>query len=483
MATDTHNWYLILQEVRDALLEGCNPTFAALARELGIPRTTLAEGLERKFGIRASGLTELLIASEESKVKEEEGLLYKTTTEDHYQTLDIKLSEIKTLDEMLKICRVDLSVWEVERWLINKWPGYRRNEQKDITWTDGKADGFTRTDGKLTIEALFQVKVWLKRKVPLKPEIVLHPIELTITTSKPAKIERKEIETAVILPDMHFGFSKDINTGELAPFHDREALDVALQIVEYINPDKIVWLGDILDLPDWTDKFLRSPEFYWTTQSAVIEAVWWLTQFGFAGANAKKLLLFGNHDDRPRKAIISSLKSAWNLKPADELDLPPALSIERLLCLDKLGIEYVTAYPGGEVWINDDICCIHGNIARQNSLATVIKLISNSVVTKIQGHIHRIEIAMRKIQMQGGAKSIYGVSCGCLCKIDGSVPGSNKDNNWMQGLGVVHYSDDLCNTIPIPISIDQGKAVYDGVLFTARDQLETIKKDTNWDEF
>ena len=484
MTADIYNWHLILQEVKDALLEGCEPTMAALSRELGMPRSTLKGGLRRNFGIKAKGLTGLITASrEESKAIEEEGLTYKTTVDDSYQTLDIKLSETKSLDEMLKICRVDLSVWEVERWLIGNYNAHRKNERKDLQWIDGKMDGSVWTDGTMTIQPMQSIKIWLKRKVPLKPEIVLHPIELTITASKQVKTERKEIKTAVIIPDSHFGFSKDINTGELSPFHDREALDVALQIVEYINPDKIVWLGDILDLPDWTEKFLRSPDFYWTTQSAVIEATWWLTQFGFAGANAKKFLLFGNHEERVNKAVISSLKAAWNLKPADELNLPPALSIERLLCLDRLGIEYVTDYPGGEVWINPDVCCVHGNIARQNSLATVIKLIANSYVTKIQGHIHRIEVAMRKIQKQEGIKTIYGVSCGCLCKIDGSVPGSTKNNNWQQGLGVVHYSDELYNTVPITIAIDRGKAVYDGLLFTARDQLETIKKDTNWKQF
>jgi len=256
---------------------------------------------------------------------------------------------------------------------------------------------------------------------------------------------------------------------------------VALQIVEYINPNKIVYLGDILDLPDWTEKFLRSPDFYWTTQSSVIEAVWWLTQFGFAGDKADQALLFGNHEERMNKATISSLKAAFNLKPADELDLPPSLSIERLLCLDKLGIEYINAYPGGEVWINNDIRCVHGNIARKNSLETVRALISNSDTTAIQGHIHRIEIAMRRIQRQEGTKTIYGFSPGCLCKTDGSVPGSTRNNNWQQGIGIVHYNDHHYNLVPV--AIDQGKAVYDGLLFTARDQLEIIKKDTNWKQF
>ena len=125
MTTDKHNWHLILQEVKDALLEGCEPIMASLARELGMPRSTLKGGLRRNFGIKANDLMGLIDVPENVKVTKEDGLTYKTTTDEDYMTLDIKLSDIKTLDEMLKICMVDLSVWEVERYLVNKWPGYR----------------------------------------------------------------------------------------------------------------------------------------------------------------------------------------------------------------------------------------------------------------------------------------------------------------------------------------------------------------------
>jgi len=478
LATDKHNWDLILQEVKEALLEGCEPIMASIARELGMSRSTLKGGLRRNFGIKANDLAGLTVSTKEPETTEKEGLTYKTTTDEDYMTLDIKLSDTKTLDEMLKICRVDLSVWEVERWVIGNYNAHRKNETKDLQWTDGKMDGSVWTDGTMTIQPMQSIKVWLKRKVPLKPEIVLHPIELIIETTKPIKTERKAVETAVIIPDLQIGFSKDIHTGKVTTFHDRKALDVALQITEHMNPEKIIFLGDVLDLPDWTDKFLKSPEFFWSTQSAVIEAVWWLTQFKFVAPNAEIHFLFGNHENRMNTGIISNLKAAYNLKPADELDLPPALSIERLLCLDKLGIKYVNTYPG-EVWINDNIRCIHGNIARRNSLDTVRALISNKDTTTIQVHIHRTEIAMRKIQRQNRITPIYGFSPGCLCKLDGSVPGTTKDNNWNHGIGIIQYNDQYHNIFPIVF--DNGIAICDGLLFTARDRLKQMKKDTGWD--
>ena len=83
MDKDKHNWHLILQEIKDALVGGCEPTLSALGRELGMPRTTLQDGLRRNFGIKAKQLGGLVGLSEDkSKVTKKKGLTYKTTEDD-----------------------------------------------------------------------------------------------------------------------------------------------------------------------------------------------------------------------------------------------------------------------------------------------------------------------------------------------------------------------------------------------------------------
>jgi len=57
------------------------------------------------------------------------------------------LGRIVTLDDLLAMSRVDLSEWEVERHIINKWEV-----------------GATGPDGTLVVEPLWQVKAWLRRK-------------------------------------------------------------------------------------------------------------------------------------------------------------------------------------------------------------------------------------------------------------------------------------------------------------------------------
>lgn len=60
---------------------------------------------------------------------------------------------ITTLDQLLKATKVDLTVWEVERHVINKWEVAMKEKSKS---------------GHITpiVEPLWQIKIWLKRKAP-----------------------------------------------------------------------------------------------------------------------------------------------------------------------------------------------------------------------------------------------------------------------------------------------------------------------------
>jgi len=58
-------------------------------------------------------------------------------------------SQIRSLDDLLVYAQVDTSVWEVERWMSNKWEVGARNP----------------ATGEILTAPLFQVKAWLKRKI------------------------------------------------------------------------------------------------------------------------------------------------------------------------------------------------------------------------------------------------------------------------------------------------------------------------------
>ncbi len=72
---------------------------------------------------------------------------------------------VRTLEELLNVCDVDLEIWEVEKYIINKWEVARKNDTSNLTYVDGKVNGTKNDDGKMTPQPLFQVKAWLRKKV------------------------------------------------------------------------------------------------------------------------------------------------------------------------------------------------------------------------------------------------------------------------------------------------------------------------------
>ena len=126
------------------------------------------------------------------------------------------------------------------------------------------------------------------------------------------------------------------------------------------------------------------------------------------------------------KAIIRHLGAAYDLRAADELELPPALSVPRLLALHKLGIEWVPNYPDDLDWINDGISVSHGELSRSVPGETARAVVKAADESAIVGHTHQVEMASRTLHVRGGERTITAVSPGCCCHIDGRVPASKS---------------------------------------------------------
>ena len=375
------------------------------------------------------------------------------------QIVSDKSTRITTIEQLLEHCAVDLDVWSVERYVVNKWEVGSKGE------------------GGIEVEPLFQVKAWLVKKAPTAVDLVVSPLSITVVVGRdtPA-LAKGDAKVALILTDPQMGFYRDMTNGAMTPFHDRLAMDAALQIAQSIKPDKIVWLGDLMDFPTFTSKFPRIPSFYWTVQSAVVEAAWWLAQF--AATAEQSFLIEGNHDKRLDTYMLENMVAGYGLKAAHELTLPPSMSVPRLLGLHDIGVEYVGDYPNGRVWLNEHLVCQHGSVARAGVKATVQAVVNSSDVSVIHGHIHRREAASRTIHGMNGIRVIDAMCPGCLCDISGMVPGRSKTQQWQQGIAIVTYTED--NFDYAPIRIHDGKCLAGGYLVEGRDRRGDIVADTGW---
>lgn len=386
-------------------------------------------------------------------------------------TLEYKSTENpKTLEDLLHTCGVDTVIWEVDRYVVNKWEVAMRIAEQVVH------------------RPLFQVKAWLIRRIPIKQEFpVLKPVRATVrklpaaVRKRPAAARKRALNKALIIPDSQNGYRRDLNTGKLDPFHDRRAWDICLQVAHTAKPDIIILLGDMLDLPDWTDKFLKSPEFYFTTQPAINELYWWITQLRETGAQI--IYIEGNHEFRLTRAVMTNLISAYNVKPANAPEnSDPTMSIPHLLGLSELGVEYHGSYPNGEYWLNDNLRCSHGTIARTGNADSVKAILRDARNSEIVGHIHRHEYAVKTVHPRKGAKSYVAYSVGTIARIDaGTVPATKSKNDWQQAFGIVDYEDGNGLFNITPHSISDGMTVHDGNVVTSRKDIDKILNEAmNW---
>lgn len=464
-ASEKFDFRDLLERSRKLIQDNKVTTIRELSELLKVDRNTLMTGFARNFKIRNfKDITRM-------NVKEAVPL---TGTESQ-DKLDVEIDgnfgsirsvvvegQIRTVDQLLETAGVDVDEWDVVNPKIKKW-------DVALKLKVSKDEEVVKVVPSIYIEAP------LRAKHPTAFEPVIQPISLQMPNlPKMGKQAKGGVRRALIVNDPQVGFRRTLHRTDLHPFHDRSVLDLALQIAQEESIDHISFGGDCLDLSEWSNKFLPEPEFYWTTQPALLEWAWWLAQFRMAQSGAEIKMLEGNHDKRMPILIVSNMKQAYKLRAVDELEMPPALSIERLLALHTMGIEYVSNYPDNGYWLNQNVFITHGDVVRAGPGDTAKAIVNKSAFTTIFGHIHRRESVTRRLKTHDG-DVIYSAFCpGCACHIDGRVPGSKSDQQWQEGIAIVEYTEDAENIIPI--AIQDGQMLYNGRLWKARERDGEINK-------
>jgi hypothetical protein len=264
--------------------------------------------------------------------------------------------------------------------------------------------------------------------------VSIEAVKWTGPTTGPAK---DGWQRAVILPDVQI------------PYQDEDAVSVALQIVAATDPDIVLWLGDFLDLPE-QGKYRQEPRFAQSTQGAIDYGHALLAKTAAAAPRAKQVLLAGNHEARLTNYLLDNAAAAFGIRRANVPEEWPVMSVPYLLRLDELGVEYVDGYPAGEYWINDNLRAIHGT-AIGNASRTAAQIVSEQErVSTLFGHTHKAALAQKTRSVFGGVKTTLAASPGCLCRIDGVVPGMKSAidsagrvvrsvQDWQQGVGIVDF--------------------------------------------
>lgn len=278
--------------------------------------------------------------------------------------------------------------------------------------------------------------------------------KIQLQKSKTKVSRPKGWEEAVIVPDIQIGFyKKSIDGNELEPIHDEKAIAVALKVIEDIQPNQIVLVGDNLDFAEF-GKYLTSKPFQQMLQPAIDRATMLCAQLRSAAPNAKIHWIAGNHEARMARYIQTNAMASFGLTngklPEESRAKWPVMSVPAICRMDEFDINYVPGYPESYIALNENLMVIHGHKVTSNG-STTTKYLNDAHVSVIYGHIHRTEYAYRTRLSKNGPRTVMAASPGCLCRIDGAVPSTKSGadefgrpmlmgaENWQQGLAVVQY--------------------------------------------
>lgn len=247
------------------------------------------------------------------------------------------------------------------------------------------------------------------------------------------------------------------------PFQDETAMNLFLRAVEEVQPDNVVLLGDMLDLPSLS-RFEQRAEWAGRMQEALDRYHLFLAEIR-ARHIGRLAVVHGNHEERLPKFLRKDAAELIGIRRANAEHELGVLTIQYLARYDDLEVESVTGYPNGTLWLENNLQAIHGTEAKRQGQSAV-RYLGKEAVSTLFGHDHRLQVAWQTQPIRDGKIDRVAASPGCLARTDGSVPGFHfttsesgfvvpRAEDWQQGALLVLHNER--NHDVQPLRINDGK--------------------------
>lgn len=251
--------------------------------------------------------------------------------------------------------------------------------------------------------------------------------------------------SAFVFSDTHFGV------------HDPQALGVCMAIMEALQPQRIIHLGDLLDAYH-ISRFAHDPNKTERLQVEIDEAHAFLAALASMHPKAERWLLEGNHEDRLRR-------TAWEmLGPGRELvslrSFQDHISWPKLLGLNDIGWNWVPTGQQTRTQVLPGIITKHGSVVRKYSGYTARAEWERYGKSGMSGHTHR----MSSFYHRDHNGSHVWMETGCTCLLN---PDYVQDPDWQQGCVVLTFDADGSRFNAEPIYIQDGRAIWRGKEYRA----------------
>lgn len=231
--------------------------------------------------------------------------------------------------------------------------------------------------------------------------------------------ESGKTQKAGVLPDIHF------------PYHDRKALDIAIDYCTKIGVDVLIIQGDGVDcyqISPWkTDP--QRPIF--AKEVEITKPL--IQEIGEYFKDQEKIWIEGNHELRLRNLLWSKAKELAGLE---------ALTIPEIYQLPRVGFNYVSnlelLQSGLEPFKIANLFILHGHEIKISSGAVNFAKLhyDKNPVTQVNAHHHQTqEYIIRKMDLKVDGSWVMG----CLCDLN---PDFAPANRWNSGFGIVEWGPD-----------------------------------------
>jgi predicted phosphodiesterase len=229
------------------------------------------------------------------------------------------------------------------------------------------------------------------------------------------------------------------------PYHDPKAVHNLIDFIKRYKPDRVVSIGDEIDLPQvskWEKG--RMGEYAGTIGKDRDATVKILEQLRVTD------VIRSNHTDRLFNYIASYAPGLYGI---------PELQLENFLRLPELGINYWRKpMPIAPNWV-----AVHGDHGRISQVAgqTALKQALQHGKSLVCGHTHRLGLSS-VTEASGGivGRIVTGLEVGNLMDFK-KAHYTHGSANWQQGFGLLYVDGRNVTPVAVPVAKD-GSFIVEG---------------------
>lgn len=231
------------------------------------------------------------------------------------------------------------------------------------------------------------------------------------------------------------------------PFHDPLAIEVAARAIEEINPDHVIYNGDMIDFWSISKHEPRRAEVeqYVSIQEEIDRTIL-IQDILTRGckSSCKRHNIDGNHEDRLERFLGTGSQS--------RLGSLRALHMDGVFSYKKRGFASYHPYQEG-IWLTDNLFVYHGIYIGNTPGESVKKEIQSIGASVIMGHTHRVA----NLRFRQGKSEHRGIENGCLCQLQSSYKAMT---NWSHAFTLVKKYDNRHWTAEVYDIISERDTVY-----------------------